>query len=138
MGARRGERDPPDARQNRLQAERARKERRWQLLFTQYTVNPIHPVHMVSRKPMSWHENIQEPIDDEFLKLLHRAAVVPREKYSEPQSESQEIGWHTKPLVPFDRSDTRFYFPRQTTEITIHGYPAPRGQKSKDQEESYR
>ncbi|NXH03721.1 F183A protein, partial [Loxia leucoptera] len=54
--------------------------------------------HMVSRKPMSRHENIQEPIDDEFLKLLHRAAVVPREKYSEPQTESQVIGWHTKPL----------------------------------------
>nr|XP_026646382.1 protein FAM183A isoform X2 [Zonotrichia albicollis] len=99
MAARRGERDPPDARQNLLRAERAKKERRWQLLFTQYTVNPAHPVHMVSRKPMSWHENIQEPIDDEFLKLLHRAAVVPREKYSEPQTESQVIGWNTKPLV---------------------------------------
>ncbi|KAM3668481.1 cilia- and flagella-associated protein 144 [Ammospiza nelsoni] len=133
MAARRGERDPPDARQNLLRAERAKKERRWQLLFTQYTVNPVHPVHMVSRKPMSWHENIQEPIDDEFLKLLHRAAEVPREKYSEPQTESQVIGWNTKPLVPFDRSDTRFYFPRQTTEITILGYPAPRGQMPKGQ-----
>ncbi|XP_039567572.1 protein FAM183A [Passer montanus] len=132
MAARRGERDPPDALQNRRQAERARKERRWQLLFTQYTVNPLRPVHMVARKPMSWHENIQEPIDDEFLNLLHRAAVVPREKYPEPQTESQEIGWHTTPLVPFDHSDTRFYFPRQKTEITIHGYPAPRGEKSKD------
>ncbi|XP_038000759.1 protein FAM183A isoform X3 [Motacilla alba alba] len=107
MAARRGERDPPDALQNRFHAERASKERRWQLLFTQYTVNPLHP--------------------DEFLKLLHRAAVVPREKYSEPQTESQEIGWHTTPLVPFDHNDTRFYFPRRTTEITIHGYPAPRG-----------
>ncbi|NXP31451.1 F183A protein, partial [Leiothrix lutea] len=54
--------------------------------------------HMVTRKPMSWHENIHEPIDDEFLNLLHRAAVVPREKYSEPQTEGQEIGWHTTPL----------------------------------------
>uniref|UniRef100_H0Z9L7 Family with sequence similarity 183 member A n=1 Tax=Taeniopygia guttata TaxID=59729 RepID=H0Z9L7_TAEGU len=89
-------------------------------------------VHMVARKPMSWHENVQEPINDEFLNLLHRAAEVPRKKYSEPQTESQEIGWHTTPLVPFDRNDTRFYFPRQTTEITIHGYPAPRGEKTKD------
>ncbi|NXY29618.1 F183A protein, partial [Pomatorhinus ruficollis] len=54
--------------------------------------------HMVARKPMSWHENIHEQIDDEFLNLLHRAAVVPREKYSEPQTEGQEIGWYTTPL----------------------------------------
>ncbi|NWZ77785.1 F183A protein, partial [Poecile atricapillus] len=54
--------------------------------------------HMVARKPMSWHENVHLPIDDEFLKLLHRAAEVPRNKYSEPQTESQEIGWHSTPL----------------------------------------
>ncbi|NWI37103.1 F183B protein, partial [Picathartes gymnocephalus] len=54
--------------------------------------------HMVTRKPMSWHENIQEPTDDEFLNLLHHAAVVPTRKYSKPQTESQEIGWHTTPL----------------------------------------
>ncbi|NXO62136.1 F183B protein, partial [Phainopepla nitens] len=54
--------------------------------------------YMVSRKPMSWHENVHEPIDDGFLNLLHRAAAVPTKKYSEPQTESQEIGWHTTPL----------------------------------------
>ncbi|NXT69155.1 F183B protein, partial [Chaetops frenatus] len=54
--------------------------------------------HMVTKKPMSWHENIQEPVDDEFLNLLHRAAAVPRRKYSKPQTESQEIGWHATPL----------------------------------------
>ncbi|NXO27191.1 F183B protein, partial [Cisticola juncidis] len=54
--------------------------------------------HMITRKPTSRHENVQEPVDDEFLNLLHRAAGVPREKYSEPQTESQEIGWHTTPL----------------------------------------
>ncbi|NXA69109.1 F183A protein, partial [Mohoua ochrocephala] len=54
--------------------------------------------HMVARKPMSWHENVHEPTDDEFLNLLHRAVMVPRMKYSEPQTESQEIGWNTTPL----------------------------------------
>ncbi|NXU44993.1 F183A protein, partial [Drymodes brunneopygia] len=54
--------------------------------------------HMVARKLMSWHENIQQPIDDEFLKILHRAAEVPRQKYSEPQTASQEIGWNSTPL----------------------------------------
>ncbi|XP_032923906.1 protein FAM183A isoform X2 [Catharus ustulatus] len=90
------------------------------------------PIHMIAKKPMAWHENIQEPVDDEFLKFLHRAADIPRRKYPMPQTESQEIGWHTTPLVPFDHSDTRFYFPRSTTEITIHGYPAPRGEKSQE------
>ncbi|XP_057219542.1 cilia- and flagella-associated protein 144 isoform X1 [Malurus melanocephalus] len=132
MSGRHSDRGPPDALLNRLHTERANKERKWQLVFTQYTVNPLHPVHMVSRKPMSWHENIQEATDDEFLNLLHRAVQIPRMKYSEPQTESQEIGWNTTPLVPVDRSDCRLYFPRQTTEITKYGYPKPRGDKSKD------
>ncbi|NXB99405.1 F183A protein, partial [Orthonyx spaldingii] len=54
--------------------------------------------HMVAGKPMSWHDNVQEPIDDEFLNLIHQAALVPRKKYPKPQTESQEIGWHTRPL----------------------------------------
>ncbi|NWR31403.1 F183B protein, partial [Tachuris rubrigastra] len=54
--------------------------------------------HTVTRKPMSWHDNIDKPIDDKFLKLFDRAALEPRKKYSEPQTESQEIGWNTTPL----------------------------------------
>ncbi|XP_031974255.1 protein FAM183A isoform X2 [Corvus cornix cornix] len=110
MADRSSDRGPPDALQNRFHSERANKERQWQLVFTKYTVNPLQP--------------------DEFLNLLHRAVLVPRKKYSEPQTESQEIGWNTTPLVPLDRTDRRFYFPRRITEITIHGYPAPRGEKS--------
>uniref|UniRef100_A0A8C0ZFY5 Family with sequence similarity 183 member A n=1 Tax=Cyanistes caeruleus TaxID=156563 RepID=A0A8C0ZFY5_CYACU len=66
-------------------------------------------VHMVARKPMSWHENVHLPINDEFLKLLHRAAEVPRKKYSEPQTESQEIGWHSTPLVSKMLKDSALY-----------------------------
>ncbi|NXY22557.1 F183B protein, partial [Atrichornis clamosus] len=54
--------------------------------------------HMVTGKPMSWHDNMQEPTDDEFLNLFHRAVLEPTKKYSEPQTESQEIGWNTTPL----------------------------------------
>lgn len=43
MAARPSGREPPDALQNRLHSERAKKERQWQLLFTKYTVNPFHP-----------------------------------------------------------------------------------------------
>ncbi|XP_019355087.2 cilia- and flagella-associated protein 144 isoform X2 [Alligator mississippiensis] len=34
-----------------------------------------------------------------FLNLIHHAALEPIKKYSEPQTESQEIGWTTTPLV---------------------------------------
>ncbi|NWV11959.1 F183A protein, partial [Ptilonorhynchus violaceus] len=54
--------------------------------------------HVVARKPMSWHDNIHEPTDDEFLNLLHHAALDPRKKYSEPQTEAQVVGWNTTPL----------------------------------------
>ncbi|NXF04986.1 F183B protein, partial [Smithornis capensis] len=54
--------------------------------------------HMVTRKPMSWHDNIDEPINDEFLNIFHRAALEPTKKYPEPQTESQKIGWNTTPL----------------------------------------
>uniref|UniRef100_A0A8C0EX03 Uncharacterized protein n=1 Tax=Bubo bubo TaxID=30461 RepID=A0A8C0EX03_BUBBB len=35
----------------------------------------------------------------DFLNLIHHAALEPTKKYSEPQTESQEIGWNTTPLV---------------------------------------
>ncbi|NXU11043.1 F183A protein, partial [Pardalotus punctatus] len=54
--------------------------------------------HLVTGKPMSWHENIDKPTDDEFLNLIHHAALVPTSKYSKPQTEGQKIGWHTTPL----------------------------------------
>lgn len=36
---------------------------------------------------------------DKFLNLIHHAALEPTKKYAEPQTESQEIGWNTTPLV---------------------------------------
>ncbi|XP_009071890.1 PREDICTED: protein FAM183A, partial [Acanthisitta chloris] len=74
--------------------------------------------HIITRKPMSWHENREEPINAEFLNLVHHAALEPTKKYSEPQTESQEIGWNTTPLIPMDRRDCRLYFPRRETDIT--------------------
>ncbi|XP_032856445.2 protein FAM183A [Tyto alba] len=119
MAARRGEKEPLDpVRQNQLLCERVRKELQCQRLHTQYSVNPLHPVHTITRKPMSWHDNIEEPADAKFLNLVHHAALEPTKKYSEPQTESQEIGWNTTPLIPMDRTDRRLYFPCRRTEIT--------------------
>uniref|UniRef100_A0A672UNM4 Family with sequence similarity 183 member A n=1 Tax=Strigops habroptila TaxID=2489341 RepID=A0A672UNM4_STRHB len=64
------------------------------------------PVHTIARKPMSWHDNIEEPADEKFLNLIHHAALEPTKKYSEPQTESQEIGWNTKPLVSWVLTDS--------------------------------
>ncbi|KAK4819942.1 hypothetical protein QYF61_015842 [Mycteria americana] len=100
MAARRGEKEPPDpVRQNQLLCERVRKELQCQRLHTQYGLNPLHRVHTITKKPMSWHDNIEEPADAKFLNLIHHAALEPTKKYSEPQTESQEIGWNTTPLV---------------------------------------
>ncbi|XP_062437739.1 cilia- and flagella-associated protein 144 [Rhea pennata] len=119
MAALRGEKEPPDAvRQNQIFCERVRRELQCQRLHTEFGVNPLRPVHMITRKPMSWHDNIEEPADAKFLNLIHHAALEPTKKYSEPQTESQEIGWNTTPLIHVDRTDCRLHFPRRSTEIT--------------------
>ncbi|XP_052656365.1 protein FAM183A isoform X2 [Harpia harpyja] len=75
-------------------------------------------IHTITKKPMSWHDNIEELADAKFLNLIHQAALEPTKKYAEPQTESQEIGWNTTPLIHVDRTDRRLYFPRRRTEIT--------------------
>ncbi|NP_001264494.2 protein FAM183A isoform 2 [Gallus gallus] len=66
MAARGGKKEPPDAvHLNRLLYERVRKELRCQRLHTEHSINPLRPVHAVTQKPMSWHDNIEEPADGE-------------------------------------------------------------------------
>ena len=36
---------------------------------------------------------------DDFLQVIKRANQTPVEKFDFPQTEAQEIGWSTKPLV---------------------------------------
>ncbi|XP_021260537.1 protein FAM183A [Numida meleagris] len=121
MAARGAQKEPPDAvHLNRLLCERVRKELRCQRLHTEHSINPLRRVHAVTQKPMSWHDNIEEPADARFLNIIHQAALEPTKKYSEPQTESQEIGWNTTPLIDMDRTDRRLFFPRRKTEITEH------------------
>ncbi|XP_048717502.1 cilia- and flagella-associated protein 144 isoform X1 [Caretta caretta] len=99
MAARGREKEPPDlVHQNQIFCETVRKELRCQKLHTEYGVNPLKRVHTITRKPMSWHDNIEEPADAKFLNLIHHAALEPTKKYTEPQTESQEIGWNNTPL----------------------------------------
>ncbi|XP_058034167.1 cilia- and flagella-associated protein 144 isoform X2 [Ahaetulla prasina] len=84
--------------QNKIFTETVQKELRCQRLHTEYALNPL--------------------IKAEFLQLIHHAALEPPKKYSEPQSESQEIGWFSTPLISINRNDTRLHFPSRSTEIS--------------------
>ncbi|XP_077190256.1 cilia- and flagella-associated protein 144 [Paroedura picta] len=118
-GAARPTKEPLDpVSQNKIFCETVQKELRCQRLHTEYGVNPLLKVHTITRKPMSWHDNLEEPADAKFLKLIHHAALEPTKKYKEPQSESQEIGWFSTPLISTDRNDRRLNFPSRSTEIT--------------------
>ncbi|XP_074122309.1 cilia- and flagella-associated protein 144 isoform X4 [Sminthopsis crassicaudata] len=119
MAARGREKAPADpVHQNQIMCELIRKELRAQKLYTEYNVNPHHPVHNITRKPMSWHDNVEEPADAKFLNVIHYAAQGPKKKYSEPQTESQEIGWDCEPLIPSERGDKRINFFRTYQDIT--------------------
>uniref|UniRef100_A0A2K5CKW2 Cilia and flagella associated protein 144 n=1 Tax=Aotus nancymaae TaxID=37293 RepID=A0A2K5CKW2_AOTNA len=90
---------PDEVHQNQILRELYLKELRTQKLYTQYHVNPFRKIHTVTRKPMSWHDNLEEPADARFLNLIHHAAQGPRKKYPETQTENQEVGWYLEPLV---------------------------------------
>ncbi|XP_007526177.1 cilia- and flagella-associated protein 144 isoform X1 [Erinaceus europaeus] len=106
--------------QNQILRELYLKELRTQKLYTHYHVNPHSKVHTITRKPMSWHDNLEEPADDRFIKLIHHAAQEPRRKYLESQTESQEIGWDSEPLINPDRSDRRLNHFQVYNDITLY------------------
>uniref|UniRef100_I3M9D1 Protein FAM183A-like n=1 Tax=Ictidomys tridecemlineatus TaxID=43179 RepID=I3M9D1_ICTTR len=106
--------------QNQFLREQYLQELRTQKLCTEYHVNPLRKVHTITRKPMSWHDNLEEPEDLRFLNLIHHAAQRPRKKYPETQTESQEIGWEAEPLVSPERQDHRLNHFRVYKDITLY------------------
>ncbi|XP_077006116.1 cilia- and flagella-associated protein 144 isoform X3 [Tamandua tetradactyla] len=54
---------PDEVHQNQILRELYLRELRTQKLYTQYHVNPLRKVHTITRKPMSWHDNLEEPAD---------------------------------------------------------------------------
>ncbi|XP_075927942.1 cilia- and flagella-associated protein 144 isoform X1 [Petromyzon marinus] len=64
--------------------------------------------------------NSQRYEDAAFTAAFRRAAQGPREKFSFPQTEAQEVGWNNAPLIDTDRTDRRLNFPRQGSEITTY------------------
>ncbi|XP_055111389.1 cilia- and flagella-associated protein 144 [Symphalangus syndactylus] len=111
---------PDEVHQNQILQELYLKELRTQKLYTQYHVNPLRKIHTVTRKPMSWHDNLEEPADARFLNLIHHAAQGPRKKYPETQTENQEVGWDLEPLINPERHDRRLNHFRVCSDITLY------------------
>ncbi|XP_029988063.1 cilia- and flagella-associated protein 144 [Sphaeramia orbicularis] len=105
--------------QDAIHIETIMKEQRHQRLHMEFSINPRKKLHVLPDKPMSRKptEVIEE--NSEFIKAFHEAREEPTKKYSMPQTESQEIGWVSTPLVPVDTSG-RFHFKRFKTDVTKH------------------
>ncbi|NP_001313503.1 cilia- and flagella-associated protein 144 [Danio rerio] len=113
------EKEPLDiVHQNAIHVETIMKELRHQKLYTEFNINPFKKLHVLTDKPMSSIAHKKEEGDPAFLQAVHNAHLEPTKKYTHPQTESQEIGWLSSPLLVTDRSDRRLNFPRQNSEIT--------------------
>ncbi|XP_012871107.1 PREDICTED: protein FAM183A [Dipodomys ordii] len=106
--------------QTQILLEQYRKELRTQKLCTNYHVNPLRKVHTITGKPMSWHDNLEEPEDTRFLNLIHYSNQGPKKKYTESQTEAQEIGWNSEPLVSPEHHDRRVNHFRVYNDITLY------------------
>ncbi|XP_016335956.1 protein FAM183B [Sinocyclocheilus anshuiensis] len=113
------EKDPVDiVHQNAIHVETIMKELRHQKLYTEFNINPFKKLHILTDKPVSNITYRKEEEDPVFVQAIRRAHLEPTKKYSHPQTEAQEIGWISSPLIASDRSDRRLNFPRQNSEIT--------------------
>ncbi|XP_051987131.1 protein FAM183A [Xyrauchen texanus] len=113
------EKDPVDiVHQNAIHVETIMKELRHQKLYTEFNINPFKKLHILTDKPMTNIIYGKEKEDPAFLRIIHGACLEPTKKYTHPQTEAQEIGWLSSPLLVSDRSDRRLNFPRQNSEIT--------------------
>lgn len=104
--------------QTAILCETIKKEQKNQKLYTNYSINPFKKMYTLSGKPNSTHDSADGEEDDDFLQVIKRAHQTPVEKFEYPQTEAQEIGWCTKPLIEHQRDDMRLHHPRKHSEIT--------------------
>ncbi|CAH1775662.1 unnamed protein product [Owenia fusiformis] len=104
--------------QNAILCETIGKENKTQILYKNYSVNPFKKIHIITGKPNSSHDTEEGEEDTHFRKVIGRAHQEPVKKYSYPQTEAQEVGWITRPLIDSDRGDRRLHYYRQNSEIT--------------------
>ena len=62
-------------------------------------------------KPNSLHDTAEGEEDPNFLHIMREIRVEPRKKYEFPVTESQEIGWESRPLLDGNtNSKLKLYF----------------------------
>ncbi|XP_061831665.1 cilia- and flagella-associated protein 144 isoform X1 [Nerophis lumbriciformis] len=106
--------------QNAIHVEMIRKEQRQQRLHTEFSINPHRRLHIIPDKPMSRKPKEVISENSDFIEAFHKARQEPTKKYSMPLTESQEIGWVSKPLIPTNRNDDRLNFYRRSSDISKH------------------
>ncbi|XP_038571209.1 protein FAM183A [Micropterus salmoides] len=106
--------------QNAIHVETIRKEQRHQKLHTEFSINPHRKLHVLPDKPMSRKPTEVIADNTDFIEAFHKARQEPTKKYKMPQTENQEIGWVSTPLIPSNRSDKRLNFYRVISDITGH------------------
>ncbi|KAM3876195.1 cilia- and flagella-associated protein 144 [Diretmus argenteus] len=119
MSGAKAEKPPVDlVHQDAIHVETIRKEQSNQKLHTQFSISPYKKLHVIADKPMS--NNTQDVVEEDpaFTKAFHMARLEPTKKYNHPQTESQEIGWISTPVLVSDRSDRRLHFYRQSSDVT--------------------
>ncbi|XP_040040804.2 cilia- and flagella-associated protein 144 [Gasterosteus aculeatus] len=108
-----------EVQKNAIHKETIRKEKRHEILQTQFTFNPHRRPHILTDKPMSRKPTEEIEENSEFIEAFQRARLVPTMKYSTPQTSGQEIGWWVStPLIPPNPNDKRFNFHRCCTDVT--------------------
>ncbi|XP_067825593.1 protein FAM183A [Heptranchias perlo] len=106
------------AQQIAIERETIRKELRSQKLYTHFNINPNTKFHCITGKPNVRDRDMEGEEDQNLGKILGRKFLEPRMKYTFPQTEAQEIGWMTTPLVTSDLTDRRLNFHHHSNEIT--------------------
>ncbi|XP_029683605.1 cilia- and flagella-associated protein 144 isoform X2 [Takifugu rubripes] len=85
--------------QNAIHVETIRKWQKHQKLHTEFSINPHRKLHILPDKPMSRKPAEVVTENSDFIKAFHKAREEPTKKYTAPQTESQEVGWISAPLL---------------------------------------
>ncbi|XP_078282382.1 cilia- and flagella-associated protein 144 [Rhinoraja longicauda] len=101
-----------------IDRENIRKLQRSQKLYMKYNINSYTKFHCITGKPNVRDMEAEGEEDQNLSRILQQKFLEPRMKYTMPQTESQEIGWITTPLISTDVQDRRLNFHHHSNEIT--------------------
>ncbi|KAI9218674.1 FAM183A and FAM183B related-domain-containing protein [Blastocladiella britannica] len=105
---------------NAILEETIRKQMRRHTLHDHYMLSPNIKKNLVlTAKPNTTTVvPAEEHGDPEYNEFAAKLSKTPREKYSAPQTTSQEYFWHTEQLVPENLINPLFHHPRRASDVT--------------------